>query len=270
MCSVHQAWRRMIPLKGAFKQCNLSYQGSAKMSDPTLPESEGRARKMKKEIIINIWAQFLRDDIWPLKGRYPEILRFAKRKPFPKNAGGKKAIRENKNMCNFHSHGWWIVLFHPFPRAYLSFWPGRHKLETLSVTCHLARWWTATFCRMGNQQLHSNSPQIQALYTPPKAWGCRNCSLGGEHEPWSLNFSKAGATQPKKVPQTLAKCQLRSTYNKSFMRFNSPTKDLHITIPKTNIAPENRPSQKESSLFQPSIFMSQLLVLWSVMHVFLC
>lgn len=135
MCSVHQAWRRQSPV------------------------SEGRARKMKKEIIINIWAQFLRDDIWPLKGPVlPRNTRFAKRKPFPKNVGGKKAIRENKNMGNFLSNGWWIVMFHPFSRAYLSFWRGRHKLETLSVTCHLARWWTATFCRMGNQQLYIQIP----------------------------------------------------------------------------------------------------------------
>ena len=36
------------------------------------------------------------------------------------------------------------------------------------------------------------------------------------------------------------------------------------TLPKTNIAPENRPSQRERIVFQPSIFRGQLLVLWIV------
>ena len=31
---------------------------------------------------------------------------------------------------------------------------------------------------------------------------------------------------------------------------------VSITLPETNIAPENRPSQKETIVFQPSIFRS--------------
>ena len=32
------------------------------------------------------------------------------------------------------------------------------------------------------------------------------------------------------------------------------------TLPRTNVAPENRPSQKETIVFQPSIFRCKLLV----------
>ena len=35
---------------------------------------------------------------------------------------------------------------------------------------------------------------------------------------------------------------------------------LALTLPETNIAPENRPSQKEGLVFQPSIFRCELLV----------
>ncbi len=35
---------------------------------------------------------------------------------------------------------------------------------------------------------------------------------------------------------------------------------LGLKLPKTNIAPENRQSQKETIVFKPSIFMCQLLV----------
>ena len=36
--------------------------------------------------------------------------------------------------------------------------------------------------------------------------------------------------------------------------------ELYSTLPKTNIAPENRPSQKETIVFQPFIFRGELLV----------
>ena len=36
--------------------------------------------------------------------------------------------------------------------------------------------------------------------------------------------------------------------------------DNEDTLPETNIAPENRPSQKETIVFQPSIFRCELLV----------
>ena len=41
-----------------------------------------------------------------------------------------------------------------------------------------------------------------------------------------------------------------------FQWFDTKTNILRVTLPKTNVAPENRPSQKETSIpiFQPSIF----------------
>ena len=37
-------------------------------------------------------------------------------------------------------------------------------------------------------------------------------------------------------------------------------KKCRLTLPETNIAPENRPSQKETIVFQPSNFSCELLV----------
>ena len=41
-----------------------------------------------------------------------------------------------------------------------------------------------------------------------------------------------------------------------------------FTLPKANIAPENRPSQKETIVFQPSIFRGYVLVFRGVIIYF--
>ena len=46
--------------------------------------------------------------------------------------------------------------------------------------------------------------------------------------------------------------------------FVAMSPDCWHTLPETNIAPENRASQKERLVFQPSIFRGELLVSGSV------
>ena len=54
---------------------------------------------------------------------------------------------------------------------------------------------------------------------------------------------------------------LKTTVEKGLVRlFQTTRPNKQGTFPETNIVPENRPSQKETIVFQPSIFRCELLV----------
>ena len=52
-----------------------------------------------------------------------------------------------------------------------------------------------------------------------------------------------------------------------FKKCDSVLQQKTSTLPKTNIAPEKLPSQKERIVFQPSIFRCELLVFWEGIQI---